>query len=69
LSLLSGTSVNVNIGSKPAPIDTATPAVTATPEAAAANQSGGGTFALIAGAALVVIAGIALFIGLRSRKK
>ncbi|HZY43435.1 MAG TPA: LysM peptidoglycan-binding domain-containing protein [Anaerolineae bacterium] len=69
LSLLSGTSVNVNIGTKPAPIDTATPAVTATPPTAAASQSGGGTFALIAGAALIVIAGIALFIGLRSRKK
>lgn len=68
LSLLSGTSVNVNIGSKPAPIETATPAVTATLTAAAA-PSGGSTFALIAGAALIVIAGIALFIGLRSRPK
>jgi LysM repeat protein len=69
LSLLSGTSVNVYIGSKAAPVATAIPEVTAAPEAVATNQGGGGAFALIAGAALIAIAGIALFIGLRSRKK
>jgi LysM repeat protein len=68
LSLLSGTSVNVYVGSTAAPAATAIPEVTAVPQATATGQ-GGSTFALIAGAALIVIAGIALFIGLRSRQK
>ncbi|HET7377820.1 MAG TPA: LysM peptidoglycan-binding domain-containing protein [Anaerolineae bacterium] len=71
LSLLSGTSVNVNIGNIVSPAATATAEVeiTATPEATAAAQGGSNAFPLIAGIALVVIAGIALFIGLRSRQK
>jgi LysM repeat protein len=69
LSLLSGTSVNVNIGSTVLPAATATPEVTATPQAEVTAQGGSNAFPLIAGIALVVVAGIIVFIGMRSRQK
>jgi LysM repeat protein len=70
LSLLSGTSVNVNIGSQVLPEATATPEVTATPiPTVVATQSSSNIFPLIAGIALVIIAGIIVFIGMRSRQR
>jgi len=77
MSLLAGTNVNIMLGTQvnapPTSVPTAapTPAPTAAATAAAASSSSNGSapIALLGGGALILLAGVALFFGLRSRSK
>ena len=77
VSLLSGTSVNVNFGSRVAPIATATPAAEAVPTAQAAAaatpapavRSTGVPLGLLVGGALVLLAMAALAFAVSSRRR
>jgi hypothetical protein len=76
MSLLAGTNVNIMLGTQvnapPTAEPTAepTPAPTAAAAAAAVSSSNGSApIALLGGGALILLAGVALFFGLRSRGK
>jgi LysM repeat protein len=78
MSLLAGTNINIMLGTQvnapPTVEPTTAPAVTPTaaPAAAEAAVSGGdgsAPIALLGGGALILLAGVALFFGLRSRNK
>jgi LysM repeat protein len=77
VSLLSGTSVNVNFGSRVAPVATATPAAEAAPPAQAAAaatpapaaRSTGVPLGLLVGGALVLLAMAALAFAISSRRR
>jgi LysM repeat protein len=76
MSLLAGTNVNIMLGTQvntpPTAEPTAepTPAPTAAAEAATSSGSNGSApIALLGGGALILLAGVALFFGLRSRSK
>jgi LysM repeat protein len=76
MSLLAGTNVNIMLGTQVNAPPTAAPTAEPTPiptvaAAAAASSSGNGSasIALLGGGALILLAGVALFFGLRSRNK
>ena len=76
MSLLAGTNVNIMLGTQvnapptAEPTEEPTPAPTAAAEAAVSNSSNGSApIALLGGGALIMLAGVALFFGLRSRNK
>jgi LysM repeat protein len=76
LSLLSGTNVSLALGTRlnatatvePTPEPTAAPTVAAAPQPASTGSSGA-PLALLGGGVLIILAGVALFFGLRSRRK
>lgn len=76
MSLLAGTNVNIVLGTRvnepPTVEPTIEPTAAPTAAAAAAAPSGGNSsapIALLGGGALILLAGVALFFGLRSRNK
>jgi LysM repeat protein len=76
LALLSGTNVSLALGTRldasPTPEPTAAPTALPTTTAAAverANTNNSAPLALLGGGALILLAGVALFFGLRSRQK
>jgi hypothetical protein len=76
MSLLAGTNVSIMLGTQvnqpptpePTVEPTAAPTVVAAPAAASSNNSSA-SIALLGGGALILLAGVALFFGLRSRNK
>jgi hypothetical protein len=73
--LLSGTNVSLALGTRldasPTPEPTAAPTALPTTAAAVerANTNNSAPLALLGGGALILLAGVALFFGLRSRQK
>ena len=75
MSLLAGTNVSIMLGTRedapPTPEPTLEPTLAPTVEAAAATSNGNSSvpITLLGGGALILLAGVALFYGLRSRNK
>ena len=75
MSLLAGTNVSIMLGTRVNELPTPEPTVepTPVPTVATAVATGGGSnsapIALLGGGALILLAGVALFFGLRSRSK
>jgi LysM repeat protein len=76
MSLLAGTNVNIMLGTQVNAPPTAVPTTAPTPAptvaataAATSGSNGSAPIALLGGGALILLAGVALFFGLRSRSK
>ena len=76
MSLLAGTNVNIMLGTQVNAPPTAVAALIPTPAptaavamAAPSSSNGSASIALLGGGALILLAGVALFFGLRSRNK
>jgi hypothetical protein len=75
MSLLAGTNVSIMVGTRVntpptiEPTQAPTPAPTVAAVAASSGSSSSAAIALLGGGALILLAGVALFFGLRSRHK